>query len=253
MRLVGTDLPGRPESVGGSRAELLARRRDAVAALERDAHLDWRRPLVGTAALVLLLGGQLVGAAVLVVEASDAQRWAVLAGSALAVAAGTVLGVRTWRAGRRVVDALVAWEELPDHVPLDGSVVAYADREPEDADGEDERRRLHQRNLVDFRTRQLRVTILPRVVAGTLLALVGLGVVLAVVDELVRTGTLTPDTAAVALPGLTALAAAVVVLGGLQRVGASMFRRDRRMRRRRRDAERAREEQQAQWRRQWRS
>lgn len=167
---------GMPAREWASRAEMLRARTQAVDELERAVSHDWRRLLAGTVSVVLVLAGELF--LYVVVEATMDVGWeplafVLVAAAFLALVGGGLLGIRTWRKGRRVVSALVAWEELTDRVPPDGSYVPFELREVEDADSDDERRHIWRRNWVWFRTRQITFARIGRTMIGTFIFLGG--------------------------------------------------------------------------------
>ncbi len=225
-----------PPAEWASRSQMVQARRAALPGLEREAWLDHRRPTAGAGALALMLVGLVLGGATLaVLDYGDTGEiflgGALVLASAVAVAAGAVLGLRVWREGRRVVDALVAWEELIDRVPVDGSHVPVADREIQDAESEDERRSISRRNWVRFRARTFLPSHVPRIALAVVMLLPGLACVVGFVRAVVS-GDGVPTEAWLALgPGLTLLVFGGVVFGGVQRFNNAIFRRHRRMRR----------------------
>ncbi|EFQ83719.1 hypothetical protein HMPREF0063_11382 [Aeromicrobium marinum DSM 15272] len=215
---------------------MVRERKVALAALEREAWLDRRRPARGAAALALLMLGQVLGGATISVANFDDSGEAALVGvillvCAAAIAAGLWLGLRVWREGRRVVDALVAWEEVIDLVPVDGSFVPVEDREIQDAADDDERRSIRRRNWVRFRARTFQFSQMPRIALAVLMALPGIAIVGGFVRALAAGPPVPSEAVGALLPGLTLLVFAAVVFGGMQRFSSAVFRRWRRMRR----------------------
>jgi len=242
---VGPGLPGPPPQAWSSRAEMMRARAQAVDELEKAASHDWRRLAAGAVSLVLVLGGELVLLAI--VEPETGLEWqsatfVVAAAAVLALAGGGVLGVRTWQKGRRIVSALVAWEELTDRVAPDGSYVPFMLREVEDAESDDERRHIWWRSWVWFRTRLITFPRMGRIAIGTLLLLFGGGVAAAAVVEAVQQVELAYLDVAVMTLSLTAALYGWCVWGGQWRFGMAMNRREFRMRRRLRRERRERRE-----------
>ncbi len=216
---------------------MMRARAQAVDMLERAASHDWRRLVAGTVSLVLVLGGELFLFAVVeaAVDVGGEPAAFILAGVAvLALAVGVVLGVRTWRNGRRVVSALVAWEELTDRVAPDGSYVPFDLHEIEDAESDDERRHIWRRNWVWFRTRLITFARIGRIAIGTLLLLGGGLLAIGAVGVSFERGQSAFAGVVVVILGLTAGLYGWVVWGGQWRFGMAMNRREFRIRRRHR-------------------
>lgn len=231
------ELPGLPPHDWSSRAEMMRARAQAVDTLERAASHDWRRLLAGAVSLVLVVGGEFLLLAIVAPETGlgwEPAAFILVAAAVIAMAGGGLLGVRTWRNGRRVVSALVAWEELTDRVVPDGSYVPFELREIEDADSDDERRHIWWRNWVWFRTRLITFSRIGRIAIGTILLLFGGGVAIVAAVQSFQEGKLAYlDTIAV-LVCMTAGLYGWVVWGGQWRFGMAMNRREFRMRRRNR-------------------
>lgn len=251
---VESALPGMPPQAWHSRAEMMRARAQAIDELEKTASHDWRRILAGAVSLVLVIGAELflfvvVGAAV------DGQ-WdpvevlllvALAIVAVVALAGGSLLGVRTWRRGRRVISALVAWEELTDRVAPDGSYVSFNFREVEDADSDDERRHIWWRNWVWFRTRQITFARAGRMLTGTFVFLGGGAVAGGTVGLAFERGQLVFGDLITAILGLTVLLYGCVVLGGQGRFAVTMGKREFRMRRRNRRVRREQRERREAW------
>ncbi|MGH3802866.1 MAG: hypothetical protein ACRDTD_22610 [Pseudonocardiaceae bacterium] len=209
-------------------------RAEAVPELEKAVSHDWRRLVVGAASLGLVLIGEL-GLVVVVKAAADVgwepAAFVLIVAAVLALVGGGVLGVRTWRWGRRLVSALVAWEELTDRVPPDGSDVPFKLREVEDAQSDDELRHIWWRNWVWFRTRPITFARGGRILIGTLLLLGGGGLVVGAVGVSLERGQLTYLDVVGAVLSLTVALYGLVVLGGQGRFGMALTRREFRMRR----------------------
>ncbi len=232
-------LPGLPPQTWPSRAEMMRARAQAVSELERAASHDWRRLVAGAVSLVLVLAGEL--GLLVVVEAAVDVGWepvafVLIVAAVLALAGGCVLAARTWRRGRRVVSALVAWEELTDRVPPDGSFVPVNLREIQDAQSEDELRHIWWRNWVWFRTRLLTLPRAGRILIGTFLFMGGGVLVVGAVGVALERGQVTYLDLVGSVLSLTVALYGWVVLGGQWRFGMAMNRREFRMRRERRAA-----------------
>lgn len=222
-----------------SRAEMMRARAEALAELEKAVSRDWRRLVVGAASLGLVLIGEL-GLFVVIESIIDVgwepAAFVFVVVAVLALVGGGMLGVRTWRRGRRLVSALVAWEELTDRVPPDGSFVPMNLREFQDAQSEDEQRHIGWRNKVWFRTRLLTFARAGRIAIGTLLLMGGGALLVGAVGVSLERGQLTYVNVVVAILGLTVAVYGWVVWGGQWRFGMAMNRREFRMRRAQRAA-----------------
>lgn len=227
-------LPDLPPQAWSSRAEMMRARAEAVPELEKAVSHDWRRLVVGTASLGLVLVGELVLLGVVgpVTDLGwEPAAFVLIIAAVLALVGGGVLGVRTWRRGRRLVSALVAWEELTDRVPPDGSFVPFTLREIQDAQSDDELRHIWWRNWVWFRTRPITFARGGRILTGTFLLLGGGALVVGAVGVSLERGQLTYANVVVAILGLTVALYGLVVWGGQGRFGMALTRREFRMRR----------------------
>lgn len=131
--------------------------------------------------------------------------------------AGAVLGVLVWRAGRRVLAALIAWEELPDRVAPGGSGVHPDMREAVDAET--------PAGLAQRRRAQLARA--GRLALGAMGLLVGLTAILYAVvgpgrDE---------DPLISLAAGAVLAVAAIIVIAGQLRLAWRLNRRSRRLER----------------------
>ncbi len=234
---VETGFPGLPPQTWSSRADMMRARAQAVSELEKAASHDWRRLVSGAVSLVLLLAGELVFLGV-IGPATDLgwEPAAFVLGvpAIVALIGGGVLGLRTWRKGRRIVSTLVAWEELTDRVAPDGSYIPFDLREVEDADFDEERRHIGRRNWVGFRMRQFTVGRVVRLLIATPLFIGGGVLVVASAWASVEEGELTYSGFLATILSLTAFLYGCVVFGGQQRFANTMTRREFRMRRRNR-------------------
>lgn len=227
-------LPGLPPQEWSSRAEMMRARAEAVPELERAVSHDWRRLVVGAVSLGLVLVGELVLLGIFgpITDLGwEPAAFVLVVAAVLALIGGGVLGVRTWRRGRRLVSALVAWEELTDRVPPDGSFVPFTLREIQDAQSDDELRHIWWRNWVWFRTRPITFARAGRIAIGTLLLLGGGALVVGAVGVSLERGQLTYANVVVAILSLTVALYGLVVLGGQGRFGMALTRREFRMRR----------------------
>lgn len=213
---------------------MMRARAEAVPKLERAVSHDWRRLVVGAVSVGLVLVGELVLLGI-VGHATDLgwepAAFVLVAAAVLALVGGGVLGVRTWRQGRRLVSALVAWEELTDRVPPDGQFIPFNFREIQDAQSDDELRHIWWRNWVWFRTRLLTLPRAGRILIATFLVLGGGALVVGAVGVSLERRQLTyMDFVGVVL-SLTVALYGWVVWGGQWRFGMAMNRRECRMRR----------------------
>ncbi len=220
-----TDLP---PSTWPSRAEMMRARADVLPNLERAA-ASWRRVLAGAGSTALAFAGALLGGSAVDYIArygADDQTAVAIVVAVVLLAAGTVFGALVWRAGRRVVNALIAWEELPDRVPPDDSRVAPELREAVDADTMAELTQRRRVQRVDNRARLFTPPRAARLGLGALPLLVGVAAILyAVVGPGRDEGTATALAA-----GAVLVAAGAVVSGGQLRFGWCLTRRDWRLR-----------------------
>ena len=130
-----------------------------------------------------------------------------------------------------MVSALVAWEELTDRVPPDGSYVPFELREVEDAQSDEERRHIWWRNWVWFRTRLITFARAGRVLIATFLVLGGGALAGGTVGVSFERGQLAFAGVVVVILGLTAFLYGCVVFGGQGRFAVALSRREFRMRR----------------------
>lgn len=205
--------------------------------LERE-YGSWQRLVAGSVAALLAIAGIVaVGIGAILGLDGELATGERLLGLAAGVTLGTALlwpgwrlGIRTIRAGRRVVDALVSWHRLPEVVAPDGSYIPAGLRRRGDAVGAADRRRVAARDATLAHTYVFRGPLFIRIaVAGLLLVAVLAGWGMAIsslftADPLDATSvTYATMLAAVALVLTIAL---VQVLGGSYRVNAAHARRD---------------------------
>lgn len=222
------DQPTLPTGTWRSRAEMMSARTVEVPKLERAAN-SGRRLLLGLGCFVLAFAGAaLVGVAIDYTNTHDADSGStsgLVVGTPLLVG-GLVLGAIVWRSGRAVNNALIAWEELPDHVAPDGSWVDESSREAMDADTLAELAERRRQQWITNRTRLYTPQRVGRLALG---ALAGLGAVVAILYVVAGPGDDDSPAAGIAT-GLVLAATAVVVFGGQLRFGACLSRRDWRLR-----------------------
>lgn len=220
--------PKLPPRTWRSRAEMMSARAVELPKLEHEANSGLRL-LFGIGCFVLALAGALlVGTAIdyTNTHGSDSGSTSGLVVGTPLLVAGLVLGAIVWRSGRAVNNALFAWEELPDHIAPDGSRVDEASQEAMDADTLAE---LAQRRRQQWITNRTRLYTPQRVGRLALGALAGLAALASILYVLVGPGWEDAPAAGLAM-GFVLAATTVIVFGGQLRFGASLSRRDWRLR-----------------------